>query len=149
MWTPPLLATIIDLHAVHIYDSISARKDGMNSPFCFSYRYQDTSYSSYCSGVIRSAAAYGTWAGIDSCYCLLNLSPSVFMSHWTNPSSFSRSIYLSNLSVSSPDTFAFLSRIHNAASNLSLVELDIRHPPEHEQWTAAFEGKQIYKWVNK
>lgn len=44
------------------------------------------------------------------------------------------------ITILRPESFAFLSRIHNAASSLSLVQLDIRLPAEHEQWVAAFEG---------
>jgi dihydroflavonol-4-reductase len=39
-----------------------------------------------------------------------------------------------------PERFAFLSRIANAASNLSLVELDLLLPNDHPKWAAAFEG---------
>ncbi len=42
--------------------------------------------------------------------------------------------------LSRPESFAYLSRLQNAAENLELVEANLMSPPSHKSWTDAFNG---------
>lgn len=120
----------------------------VNYPFC-SLPHQAMWFSSCYSEATALKEQWGLRSSVS------HNDPIWFCSRWcTNQ-------YYRNLNR--PDTFAFLSRIPNAASNLSLVELgklntsfwfswfflycdllcvsDIVLPPEHEQWIKAFESK--------
>mmetsp|Transcript_2119 Transcript_2119/g.2077 ORF Transcript_2119/g.2077 Transcript_2119/m.2077 type:complete len:366 (-) Transcript_2119:118-1215(-) len=49
--------------------------------------------------------------------------------------------------LSKPESFAYLSKLHNAAENLQLVELNLLNPVDHKSWIDVFDGVEYIMHV--